>query len=128
MGQWIKDLAAAHHAFAETLAERQSMRVPSADPGHGDLCQAFPPWPGPARDAILRVAARWTAKGQRQSAAWVYRPLWREAMAVIALRVPGMTCRRCVRIVTARLRDLPGVVTVAADAATEEVVVHGEVS
>ena len=46
-------------------------------------------------------------------------------MAVIALRVPGMTCRRCVRIVTARLRDLPGVVMVAADAATEEVVVHG---
>jgi hypothetical protein len=25
-----------------------------------------------------------------------------------ALRVPGMRCRRCVRIVTARLRDLPG--------------------
>jgi copper chaperone CopZ len=49
-------------------------------------------------------------------------------MAVIALRVPGMTCRRCVRIVTARLRDLPGVVMVAADAATAEVVVHGEVS
>jgi copper chaperone CopZ len=49
-------------------------------------------------------------------------------MAVIALRVPGMTCRRCVRIVTARLRDLPGVVMVAADAAAAEVVVHGEVS
>ena len=49
-------------------------------------------------------------------------------MAVIALHVPGMTCRRCVRIVTARLRDLPGVVMVAADAAAAEVVVHGEVS
>jgi copper chaperone CopZ len=52
----------------------------------------------------------------------------REAMAVIALHVPGMTCRRCVRIVTARLRDLPGVVVVAADAAAEEVTVQGEVS
>ena len=48
-------------------------------------------------------------------------------MAVIALRVPGMTCRRCVRIVTARLRDLPGVVMVAADAAAGEVIVYGEV-
>ena len=54
MGQWIKDLAAAHHAFAETLAERQSLTVPSEDPGYGDLGQAFPPWPGPARDAILQ--------------------------------------------------------------------------
>jgi copper chaperone CopZ len=49
-------------------------------------------------------------------------------MAVIALRVPGMTCRRCGRIVTARLRDLPGVVMLAADATAAEVIVHGEVS
>lgn len=49
-------------------------------------------------------------------------------MAVIALQVPGMRCRRCVRVVTARLRDLPGVVSVAADAAAEEVTVQGEVS
>jgi copper chaperone CopZ len=49
-------------------------------------------------------------------------------MAVIALRVPGMTCRRCVRIVTARLRDLPGVVMVEEEAATAELIVHGEVS
>ena len=54
MGQWIKDLAAAHHAFADKLAERQSLTVPSEDPGYGDLGQAFPPWPGPARDAILQ--------------------------------------------------------------------------
>jgi hypothetical protein len=52
--QWIKDLAAAHRAFADTLAERQSLRVPSEDPGHGDLGQAFPLWPGPGRDAILQ--------------------------------------------------------------------------
>jgi hypothetical protein len=54
MGQWIKDLATAHHTFAGKLAERQSLTVPSEDPDYGDLGQAFPPWPGPARDAILQ--------------------------------------------------------------------------
>ena len=54
MGQWIKDLAASHRAFAQTLAERQSLMVPSEDPGYGDLDQAFPPWPRPARGAILQ--------------------------------------------------------------------------
>ena len=53
-GQWIKDLAAAHHAFASTLAERQSLMVPSEDPGYGDLGRAFPPWPGTTRGAILQ--------------------------------------------------------------------------
>jgi conjugative relaxase-like TrwC/TraI family protein len=54
MGQWIKDLAASHRTFADTLAERQSLTVPSEDPDYADLGQAFPPWPGPARDAILQ--------------------------------------------------------------------------
>ena len=54
MGQWINDLAVAHHAFAGKLAERQSLRVPSEDPRYGDLGQAFPPWPGTARGAILQ--------------------------------------------------------------------------
>ena len=54
IGQWIKDLAATHHTFADKLAERQSLTVPSEDPDYGDLGQAFPPWPGPARDAILQ--------------------------------------------------------------------------
>ena len=53
-GQWIKDLAAAHDRFAERLAERRSLTVPAEDPGYGDLGRAFPPWPGPARDAILQ--------------------------------------------------------------------------
>ena len=53
-GQWIKDLAADHHVFADTLAERQSLTVPSEDPGYWDLGQAFPPWPGPPRGAILQ--------------------------------------------------------------------------
>jgi conjugative relaxase-like TrwC/TraI family protein len=54
MGQWVKDLAAGHRAFTRTLAERQSLMVPSEDPDYGDLGQAFPPWPGPARGAILQ--------------------------------------------------------------------------
>ena len=53
-GQWIKDLAVAHQAFADTLGERQSLTIPAEDPGYGDLGQAFPPWPGTARGAILQ--------------------------------------------------------------------------
>jgi hypothetical protein len=54
IGQWIEDLAAAHRTFAGALAERQSLALPSEDPDYGDLGQAFPPWPGPAKDAILQ--------------------------------------------------------------------------
>ena len=54
MGQWIKDLAAGHRTFAAKLAERQSLRVPSGQPEYGDLGQAFPAWPTPARAAILQ--------------------------------------------------------------------------
>jgi hypothetical protein len=49
-GQWIKDLAGAHHTFADRL----SLTTPSKDPDYGDLGQAFPPWPGPGNDAILQ--------------------------------------------------------------------------
>jgi copper chaperone CopZ len=49
-------------------------------------------------------------------------------MAVIALHVTGMRCRRCVRSVTSRLRDLPGVLAVEANATTGELVVHGDVT
>ena len=52
--QWITDLAAQHHAFAEQLADRQSLMLPAEDPSYGDLGQAFPPWPAPAGDAILQ--------------------------------------------------------------------------
>lgn len=54
MGQLITDLAAVHRAFAERLADRQSLTIPSPDPGYGDLGQAFPAWPRPGRDAILQ--------------------------------------------------------------------------
>ena len=36
-------------------------------------------------------------------------------MRQLHLFVGGMSCRRCVREVTARLRDVPGVETVSAD-------------
>jgi conjugative relaxase-like TrwC/TraI family protein len=54
MGQWIKDLAAERSTFADRLAERQSLTIPSEDPDYGDLGQAFPAWPGPDKDAILQ--------------------------------------------------------------------------
>jgi len=55
IGQWIKDLAAERSAFADKLAERQSMVIPSEDPDYGDLGQAFPAWQGPDKDAILQA-------------------------------------------------------------------------
>jgi hypothetical protein len=54
IGQLITDLAAAHRTFAERLADRQSLTIPSPDPGCRDLGQAFPPWPRSGRDAILQ--------------------------------------------------------------------------
>jgi len=54
MGQWIKDLAAAHRTFAARLANLQSLTIPSQDPDYGDLGQAFLPPPRPGRHAILR--------------------------------------------------------------------------
>jgi hypothetical protein len=54
MGQWIKDLAAAHHAFTRQLADRQTLKIPAGDPRYADLGQAFPPWPAPPGEAILQ--------------------------------------------------------------------------
>jgi hypothetical protein len=54
MTKWIIDLTTAHRTFAEQLADRQSLTVPSPDPSYGYLGQAFPLWPGPGRDAILQ--------------------------------------------------------------------------
>ncbi len=54
MGEWIKALAAEHHTFADKLAERQSMTIPSEDPDYGDLGQAFPVGSGRGKDAILQ--------------------------------------------------------------------------
>ena len=46
-------------------------------------------------------------------------------MRTIVLVVGGMRCRRCVREVTARLRDVPGVGTVMADPASSVVRLAG---
>ena len=43
-GQWIKDLTAGRRTFADRLADRQSLMIPSEDPGYGYLGQAFPSW------------------------------------------------------------------------------------
>ena len=39
-------------------------------------------------------------------------------MTVVELSVPDLGCRRCIRELTARLRDVPGVETVTVDAET----------
>jgi copper chaperone CopZ len=49
-------------------------------------------------------------------------------VTAVEMQVPGMTCRHCVRAVTARLRDLPGVVSVEADAGHARLVVRGDVT
>lgn len=46
-------------------------------------------------------------------------------MRQLHLLVDGMSCRRCVREVTARLRDVPGVETVSASAADSVVRLSG---
>ncbi len=54
IGQWIKELAAGHRAFASRLADRQSQTVPSEDPDYGDLGPAFPAPTRPGRAPILQ--------------------------------------------------------------------------
>jgi hypothetical protein len=54
MGEWIKDLAAHGKAFAENLAERNSMTIPAEDPDYEDLGLAFPALGMSERDAILQ--------------------------------------------------------------------------
>ena len=49
-------------------------------------------------------------------------------MTDLTLHVDGMGCRACVREVTARLRDVPGVETVAADHRRSIVVLAGSMS
>ena len=46
-------------------------------------------------------------------------------MPQLRLAVTSMRCRHCVRDVTARLRDVPGVTMVVADAASSTVELEG---
>lgn len=48
-------------------------------------------------------------------------------MRTLKVSVPAMTCRHCVRSVTARLRDVPGVRLVVADAGRAVVELRGTV-
>jgi len=52
--QWIKNLTAGRRTFAERLADRQNMMIPSEDPDYGGLGQAFPSWTGSSTGAILQ--------------------------------------------------------------------------
>jgi hypothetical protein len=54
MAQWIKDLAAGRRAFADRLADRQNVKIPSEDPDYGDLGPAFSAWTGPGKEPILQ--------------------------------------------------------------------------
>ena len=45
----------------------------------------------------------------------------------VTMYVPGLTCRHAVRVVSARLRDVAGVQSVAVDAPAGLVVVRGPV-
>jgi hypothetical protein len=54
-GQWLQDLATEHRTFADKLADRQSQTILAEDPDYGDLGQAFPTWPAPARSPILQL-------------------------------------------------------------------------
>lgn len=49
-------------------------------------------------------------------------------MKKLSLYVDGMRCRRCVREVTGRLRDVAGVETVCANSGTSLVTVRGSMS
>jgi copper chaperone CopZ len=49
-------------------------------------------------------------------------------MSEMTVYVAGMGCRRCVREVTARLRDVPGVQTVVADSATSTIRLGGSMA
>lgn len=49
-------------------------------------------------------------------------------MATLAVSVPGMNCRHVIRAVTARLRDVPGVETVAARADRARIELGGTMS
>ena len=78
MGQWIKDLATGRRTFADRLADRQSMKIPSQDPDYGDLGRAFSAWSGPPRAPILQPPKpEMTPSRGSFTAPWTARPTGR---------------------------------------------------
>lgn len=55
--QFIKAMAQAHPAFADKLAERESVRIPDADPEYADHGPAWPAMSPRERDAIRQPRA-----------------------------------------------------------------------
>jgi hypothetical protein len=53
-GQWIRDLASGRRTFADRLADRQNMKIPSEDPDYGDLCPVFPARTSREKEPILQ--------------------------------------------------------------------------
>lgn len=53
-GAWIRDLAAQHHAFRETLNRRQHLMMPGDDLNWAAPGATLPSWWAPHRDAILQ--------------------------------------------------------------------------
>jgi copper chaperone CopZ len=49
-------------------------------------------------------------------------------MRTIHLRLEGMGCRRCVRLATGLLRDVPGIATVTADSRTSRITLTGDLT
>src|SRR5690349_6157412 len=88
------------------------------------------PCPSPVRPSVRSLRAdadsRWTAR-RRTVVSHPPRESEHE-MSELILYVSGMSCRRCVREVTSRLRDVSGVETVAADAGRSHVRLNGSMT
>ncbi len=63
-----------------------------------------------------------------RSTLWESSPRQEPPLAELAFHVPSMTCRHCARTVSAVVRDVPGVRTVAVDPRSATITVTGNVS
>ena len=94
------------------LADRQSLMIPAEDPDYGDLGQAFPPWPAPAREpSCNRPSPRsshpsgsWNAPS---TADWTWKPRTDSSHDELASRcraaISGMRAHVTVTVSASRL-------------------------